>query len=79
MLGNPGLINIVITASELGSPKQSDTAQITFSGDPRSRACGDDGGGACGDNGGGMKLHGRRNEEKNKKLRNELNHSRAYQ
>ncbi len=37
----------VIPAPEPGSPKQSDSAQITFSGGPRSGACGDDGGGAC--------------------------------
>ena len=36
-----------------GSPEQSGSAQLVFSGDPRSRACGDDGRGACGDDGRG--------------------------
>ena len=34
--------NSVIPAPEPGSPKQFDSAKITFSGGPRSRACGDD-------------------------------------
>ena len=41
----------VIPAPEPGSPSSTDSASITFYGDPRPRACGDDGGGTCRDDG----------------------------